>query len=150
MININIIVDVSGSMTENGKDSVARYLLYAIEGYCKEEKISEFKVFQWGKQFEELTEPYKLSFDSEKVSNEILEFLNNHIDDRNIIISDGGLSREIKNGIKKIPNRNNLYYICVGSDCNLAGIRTVASSDRIFWAQEVISCMRSIINTGEP
>lgn len=150
MMSINIIVDVSGSMTENGKDSVVRYLLYAIEGYCKEEKINEYKVFRWGKQLEELAEPYKLSFDSGKATNELLEFLNNHIDDKNLIISDGGLSRDTKKGIKDISNRNNLYYLGVGSDCDLAAIRAVAMPDKIFMAQEVISCMRSITNTGEP
>ena len=149
-MSLNIIVDVSGSMTENGKDSVVRYLLYAIEGYCKEEKGVDYKVFQWGRQLEELTSPYKLSFDSEKSSNELIEFLNNCLNDKTIIVSDGGLSREIKLGIKEISNRSNIYYLGVGSDFDLATIRTVTKPDRIFFAQEVISCMRSITNMGEP
>ncbi len=147
-MNMNIIVDVSGSMTENGKDSVVKYLLYAIDGFSRDNNLGEYKIFQWGKRLDEVVEPFKLSFDSGKVSDELLSFLNNHIDEKNIIISDGGFSREIKKGIKEIPDKKNIYYLGIGSDCDIAAIRAVAMPNRIFAAQEVISCMRVIINAG--
>jgi len=145
-MNLNIIVDVSGSMTENGKDSVVKYLLYAIGGFSKDSGLGMYKIYQWGKQLEEVTETHKISFDSGKASNGLVDFLKRHIEDKNIIISDGGFSRDLKRGIKGLPDKKYIYYLGVGSDCDIAAIRAVAMLDRIYSAQEVISCMRTIVN----
>ena len=147
-MNVNIIVDVSGSMIENGKDSVVKYLLYAIDGILKDSALEAYKIYQWGKQLEELTEIRKISFDSGKVSDNLVNFLKDHIEDKNIIISDGGFSRDIKRGIKCLSDKKNIYYLGIGSDCDIAAIRMVAISDRIFPAQEVIPCLKSIVNEG--
>ena len=147
-MNLNIIVDVSGSMTENGKDSVVKYLLYAIDGFSKDSDLEAYKTYQWGKQLEEVTETHKISFDSGKASNELVDFLKNHMEDKNIIISDGGFSRDIKRGIKGLPDKKNVYYLGIGSDCDIAAIRTVAMPDRIYSAQEVIPCLKTIVNEG--
>lgn len=147
-MNLNIIVDVSGSMTENGKDSVVKYLLYAIDGFSKDSALKAYKTYQWGKQLEELTEIHKITFDSCKASDELIDFLKNHMEDKNIIISDGGFSRDIKRGIKGISDKQNIYYLGIGSDCDIAAIRAVANPDRIYSAQEVIPCLKSIVNEG--
>lgn len=61
-MDVNILVDVSGSMTENGKDSVVKYLLYAIKGYADEGKGFSYRLFQWGDAVEEITDLSGLSF----------------------------------------------------------------------------------------
>ena len=145
-MNLNVIVDVSGSMTENGKDSVTKYLLYAIDGVLKDIGLEAYKTYQWGEKLEELTETHKILFGSCKASDDLVDFLNNHMEEKNMIISDGGFSRDIKRGIKGLSDKNNIYYLGIGSDCDIAAIRAVAIQDKIYSAHEVIPCLKSIIN----
>jgi hypothetical protein len=147
-MNINILIDVSGSMTENGKDSVVKYLIYALKGYEKEEKRISCRLFQWGNDIEELPDLTKLSFQAGSASEKIVGFIKEHLGEKNLIISDGGFSREIKRGIKGIPERKDIYYIGVGCDCNLPVIRNLAASDRIFLSQDVIACLKNIVDAG--
>lgn len=145
-MKVNIFVDVSGSMTENGKDSVVKYLLYSIEGYANEEKRISCRLFRWGNDVEEVLDLSKLSFQVGNASEKIVEFIKAHPGEKNLIISDGGFSRETKREIKGILERKDIYYIGVGCDCNLPAIRNLADSGKIFLSQDVITCLRNMVD----
>lgn len=142
-MDINVIVDVSGSMTENGKDSVVKYLLNAVEGYAAREEIS-YRLFQWGDGIESLPDVSGLAFRQGPASRRIAEFIKEHPGERSLILSDGGFSREAEQAMKGIPERKNVYYIGVGCDCDMSAIRRLADADKIFPPQDLITCLKNM------
>lgn len=145
-MHINIIVDISGSMTENGKDSVVKYLLNAIEGYAVREKRIAYRLFRWGDEIESISDVSGLSFRKGPASDRIAEFIKEHSGERCLILSDGGFSRKTEQGMKRILERKDIYYIGVGCDCDLSMIRRLADSDKIFSSQDVIACLKNMID----
>lgn len=145
-MKVNILVDVSGSMTENGKTSVVKYLLHSIEGYAKEEKRLSCRLFQWGNEVEEVADLKGLSFRAGSASEKIATFIREHAGEKHIIISDGAFASEIRKEIKKIPERGSIYYIGVGCDCDFPAIRTLANGDKVFPAQDVITCLKNMFD----
>ncbi|TGX98813.1 hypothetical protein E5357_07565 [Hominisplanchenecus murintestinalis] len=141
-MNVNVLVDASGSMTENDKESVVKYLLYAINGYANGDNSFSIKLFQWGNRLIEVESVFKVEIEEGRASDEVVEFLRNHSEDKNFIITDGGFTREIKNGIRTIPDRKDIYYVGVGCDCNMPSLRSVADSEHIYLAQDAISCLK--------
>lgn len=144
-MNINVIVDASGSITENGKESVVKYLIYAINGYVNEDDSFSIKLFQWGSSLKEIESISKAKLGEGVASDKVVEFLRNHSREKNLIITDGGFTREIKNGIRTISNRKNIYYVGVGCDCNMPSLRSVADSEHIYLAQDAIACLKKFL-----
>lgn len=145
-MNVNVLVDASGSMVENGKESVVKYLIYAINGYANEDKRIFIKLFQWGNGIKEIESISKVELGEGRASEEVAVFLRDHSGDKNLIITDGGFTRETKNGIRNIPDKKNIYYVGVGCDCNMPSLRNVADSERIYLAQDAIVCLKKMVN----
>ena len=54
------VVDASGSMGEEGKKSVIRYLIQAITGIMEERyPKTEYEIFCWNNQIQSLSTPNK-------------------------------------------------------------------------------------------
>ncbi len=141
---IDVLIDVSGSMSENGKDAVVKYLLYAINSYIVENTASSIKMFQWGQDIHEIESTAQIEFGAGKATEKIADFLCKDKGEMSIVITDGGFSRKIKNEIKKMQNREYIYYIGVGCDCNLPSLRNVADLEHIYNAQDIITCLKKI------
>lgn len=147
-MNVNVLVDASGSMVENGKEAVVKYLLYAINGYANEDKRLFIKLFLWGSSLKEIESISKAELGEGRASEEVAGFLRDHSKDMNLVITDGGFTRETKNGIRNILDRKDIYYVGVGCDCNMPSLRNVADSEHIYLAQDVIACLRKMVNLG--
>ena len=103
---INVVVDASGSMAEDDKNAVVKYL---INGICnvKQEALyrdTQFVLFQWNSasvKFDDM-EKAKIEFRG-RSSFEDLEPIIDEIDSDSsiILISDGGFGNNEKNKIRK-------------------------------------------------
>ncbi len=143
-MTINVLIDVSGSMCENGKEAIVKYLIYAMNGYIKENMTSSVRLFQWDQNIREIESPTQIEFSSGKTSERIVEFLNKNNGELHLVVTDGGFSRIVKNELKKIENRKNIYYIGIGCDCNLPSLRSVADLEHIYSAQDIITCLKKM------
>lgn len=132
---INIIVDASGSMAEDDKNAVVKYLINSICNVkqTKEFYDVEFVLFQWGSnsvRFENI-ENAKLEFKG-KTSYDDFKQIEDEIEYEfpMILISDGGFSKNDKVKIEKLSKQ--IIPIFIGIDANKAILKDIATDKVVY------------------
>lgn len=132
---VNVVVDASGSMAEDDKNAVVKYL---INGICNVKETSEFSdiefvLFQWGNnsiRFENF-EKAKIEFKG-KTSYDDFRTIEDEIDYDcpMLLISDGGFSKVDKIKIEKLSKR--IIPIFIGIDANRAILKDLATDKVVY------------------
>ncbi len=132
---INVIVDASGSMAEDDKNAVVKYL---INGICnvKQEALYrdiQFVLFQWNSnsvRFDDL-EKAKIVFRGRNTF-EDLEPIMDELDSDSpiILISDGGFRSDDKNKIRNLSKK--IIPIFVGMDANRTILRDLSTNNIVY------------------
>jgi len=132
---INVVVDASGSMMEDDKNAVVKYL---INGICNIRQSSEYKdvefvLFQWGNnsiKFDNIVKA-KIEFKG-KTSYDDFRAIEGEIDSNcpMILISDGGFSKSDKNQMEKLSKH--IIPIFVGADANRAILKDIATDKIVY------------------
>lgn len=132
---VNIVVDASGSMVEDDKNAVVKYLLNGISNIMGTSDFYDVKfvLYQWGqssKKIENL-EKAKIEF-SGKYSLSGLEELKQMIDETQtmIFVSDGNFNSGDKAHIKKMSE--NIIPIFVGIDANRTMLQDIATERVVY------------------
>lgn len=141
---INIVVDASGSMAEDDKNAVVKYLINSI---CNIKQTSEFcdvefVLFQWGNnsvKFENI-EKAKLEFKG-KTSYDDFAPIEGEIEYENpmILISDGGFSRNDKLKIEKLSRQ--ILPIFIGIDANRSILKDIATDKVVYSATDLMQVL---------
>lgn len=143
---VNILVDASGSMAEDDKNAVVKYLLNGISNVIESSEFQdiEFAFYQWGKTSKKIDslEKAKIEF-AGKSSMSGLEELKKMIDENDpmLLISDGNFNSGEKTHIKKLSV--NIIPIFVGIDANRAMLKDIAT-ERVVYS--VTDFMQAIYN----
>lgn len=132
---INVVVDASGSMAEDDKNAVVKYL---INGICnvKQEALyrdTQFVLFQWNSasvKFDDM-EKAKIEFRG-RSSFEDLESIIDEIDSDSsiILISDGGFGNNEKNKIRNLSKK--IIPIFVGIDANRTILKDISTNNIVY------------------
>lgn len=141
---INIVVDASGSMAEDDKNAVVKYLINSI---CNVKQTSEFRdvefvLFQWGNnsvKFENI-EKAKLEFKG-KTSYGDFTSIEGEIEYENpmILISDGGFSKNDKLKIEKLSRQ--ILPIFIGIDANRSILKEIATDKVVYSATDLMQVL---------
>ena len=75
-MNVNIVMDGSGSMSENGKVSIMKYIINSAKGYSKEEGTITLFLYQWGDKIECLNDLAEFRIQDVNSEGDITEFVN--------------------------------------------------------------------------
>lgn len=126
-----ILIDTSGSMTEDGKKSVIMYILNTIKNTLNE----EMRIYIWNEEIKQYSG--KLEFGKTNSSMKLSAFLNENIDENILIISDGCFSSEIKSVLKKYSEK--LICILVGIDSNLKTLQKTFGLYNVFEASDTVA-----------
>ena len=132
---VNIVVDASGSMAEDDKNAVVKYLLIGISHAVELELLCdiEFSLYQWGRTSKKLAnlENAKIEF-SGKASKSELSTLRPLIDENQplIFISDGNFNSEEKNSIKTLSHF--IVPIFVGVDADRASLQNISTEGIVY------------------
>ena len=132
---VNIVVDASGSMAEDDKNAVVKYLLIGISHAVELEPLCdiEFSLYQWGRISKKLgsLENAKIEF-SGKASESGLSTLRTLIDENQplIFISDGNFNSTEKRAIKTLSHF--IVPIFVGIDANRASLQQIATEGIVY------------------
>jgi hypothetical protein len=128
-------VDASGSMAEDDKNAVVKYLL---NGICNVSEFEDFRdvdfvLYQWGqsvKKFDSI-ENSKIEFTGRPLSSGVRE-LSQIIDENKplIFISDGNFDRKDKESIKKLSKH--IVTVFVGIDANRKILRDIATDGVVY------------------
>lgn len=132
---VNIVVDASGSMAEDDKNAVVKYLINGICNVIQTKEFSdvEFALFQWGSnsiRFENI-EKAKLEFKG-KTSYDDFKSIEDEIEYESpmILISDGGFSKTDKVKIEKMSKQ--IIPIFIGIDANRSILKDIATEKVVY------------------
>lgn len=133
-----IITDASGSMGEEGKKSVIRYLIQAITGIM-EERYSDIKyeILCWNNQI--LPYEGKSEFEGIAEAGVLEEFLGKHQKDTVLLIGDGNYSDDVKRIVKSVNNK--LTYLMLGCECNKSRLMKLFSADNLYETVDIVTCI---------
>lgn len=132
---INIVVDSSGSMSEEDKNAVVKYLLNGISNVMELSDFHgvEFELYQWGKNSKKLgcLNNVKIEFTG-RATIEGLNVLSQTIDENQpiIFISDGNFEVENINILQNMSN--DIIPVFVGTDANRVLLKEVAANKVIY------------------
>lgn len=143
MKSINIIVDTSGSMAEDEKNAVVKYLLNGISSAIRNNSLDvSLSLFQWGietKQIDSI-ERAKLCF-AGRNGIDGLEELSSWINNQEsiILISDGNFESDVKKKIKELSN--NILPIFVGIDANRTILQDISTNKRVYSVVDFVQAL---------
>lgn len=132
---INIIVDASGSMMEDDKNAVVKYLLNGICNVKKSQDFLgvEFVLYQWGEKSikHESIEKAKVEFAGKALLDGLKMIAGSIVDTVPLIlVSDGGFSSDAKTYLKKMSKR--IIPIFVGNDADRAMLQAVSTDNVVY------------------
>ncbi|WP_300276173.1 VWA domain-containing protein [Peptacetobacter sp.] len=141
---INIIIDSSGSMMEDDKNTIVKYL---INGICSAHRnlIIEnmsINLFQWGKETKQLDNLENAKIDFGGRNNiyglEIIGKLINK-EDTVLFVSDGSFGVLEKEHIMKLSN--NILSIYVGIDANKKILKDISTNKEVYAVMDFIQAL---------
>lgn len=143
---VNIVVDASGSMTEDDKNTVVRYILNGINNIKGKEEFEDysFELFQWGESTKKIDdmEKGKIEYRGRAQRKGLME-LDKLLDDGAILlISDGNIEREEKKILKESSRK--IVPICVGVDANRALLQDISTEKIVYSVVDLLQAIKSI------
>lgn len=142
-MKINVVIDTSGSMAEEDKNAVIKYVLNTICGL--DLGNVEFSFFQLGtqtKKLENITKE-KLMFGGAfrgSAIDELKAILENEAPI--ILLSDGNIETDIKSKLFSIEN--DIIPVWIGMDANIACLEAIAKDKRVYSVPDVMQAVNSI------
>lgn len=137
-----ILVDSSGSMAEEGKKSVVKYILYAIEGIIKADWANrEYDILFWNEKIGENNG--KMNFEGSCNMKAIREYCNQNADVDLLFVTDGNYSSELSGFLmeKKIKS----IALAVGNDSNKARLMKTFGMSNVYQATDVTTCINNFM-----
>lgn len=132
------VIDASGSMGEEGKKSVIRYLIQAITGIMEERyPKTEYEILCWNNQI--LPYEGKAEFEGIAEAGVFEDFLGNHQKDTILLIGDGNYSDDVKRVVKSSDNK--LMYLMLGCECNRSRLIKLFSADNLYETVDIVTCV---------
>lgn len=132
---VNIVVDASGSMAEDDKNGVVKYLLNGINNIIETNLFDDVKfiLYQWGQEIKKFENFEKAKIEFAGGSNslgleEIKKILSK--DQTIIFISDGNFDLEYKVQLKDLST--NIITIFIGLDANRAILKDIATENVVY------------------
>ncbi|MDO5519828.1 MAG: VWA domain-containing protein [bacterium] len=141
---INIIVDASGSMAEDDKNAVVKYMLNGICNASRTDYFANigFDLFQWGKVTKRIEnmEKAKIEFSGKSNVNG-LEILNDLLGDQEsiVLISDGNMEPAEKQKLKSMGKR--IIPIYVGIDANRSVLQEVSTNKVVYSVMDFMQAL---------
>lgn len=133
--NLNVLIDTSGSMAEDCKNAVVKYLLNAITS-C--DGIVITNCYLVGKQCIKVEDiaSLKITYDGQMKTTAINSYFREISDQENtLFISDGCFDVDIEKSISK--QRDSVVCIAVGEDAMLNNLQRCSKNKKVYLAEDV-------------
>lgn len=137
MKKIDVLIDASGSMNEEGKLSALKYLLYAMMNIIKEHNngVIDFEFVQWSTEATRLEKLNMLTAKGKLNENCLSKYYGTNSPDGVIFISDGNFNVSLRTVILNISK--NIFVVSVGLDSNDYNLKMVSSDSVVYKACDV-------------
>ena len=146
---VNIVVDASGSMAEDDKNGVVKYLLNGINNIIETNVFDDVKfiLYQWGQEIKKFENFEKAKIEIAGESNFLrLEELKKLLSKDQIIIfiSDGNFDLEYKVQLKDLST--NIITIFIGLDANRAILKDIATDNVVYSVTDFVQVIYDVCN----
>lgn len=132
---LNILIDTSGSMAEDCKNAVVKYLLNAITS-CDEAEIKN--CYLVGNQYTKVEDiaSLKIIYSGQMITAAINGCFREIPDEDNILlISDGCFDVDTEKAISK--HKDNVVCVAVGEDAMLNNLQRCSKNKKVYLAEDV-------------
>ena len=137
-----ILVDTSGSMAEEGKKSVIRYILYAIDNFYKNEYSGEIaSIYLWADKIEKIELNQKIQYGGKADISTLSEFLKSETRPV-LIITDGNYTSKVEKKITESISNKKIIAMLIGSDNNKVRLLNTFGAINIFETEDLFECLR--------
>ena len=145
MMVVHVIVDASGSMVEDSKRGIVKYILVGMEHVHQWTNFSscEYKVYQIGEKtgYIGTLECYEKIVYGGTIKEEYIQNIEPRIDseDKVILLSDGNMDLSVAQCLKS--TFNNLVCIGLGADINRSILKRLSHLKKVYNATDYIEVM---------
>ncbi len=142
---VHVIVDASGSMVEDSKRGIVKYVLVGMGHVHQWSNFSncEYKVYQIGEKtgYIGILESYEKIVYGGTIKEESIQNIKSHIDsaDKVILLSDGNMDLSVTQYFKN--TFNNLVCIGLGADINKTVLKKLSCLKKVYNATDYIEVM---------
>jgi len=137
-----ILVDTSGSMAEEGKKSVIRYILYAIDNFYKNEYSGEIaSIYLWADKIEKFELNQKIQYGGKSDISALSEFLKSETRPV-LIITDGNYTSKVEKKITENFSNKKIIAMLIGPDSNKVRLLNTFGAINIFETEDLFECLR--------
>ncbi|MFV0364672.1 MAG: hypothetical protein ACK5LL_16505 [Suipraeoptans sp.] len=141
---LSILIDTSGSMSEDCKGAVVKYVINTINSELQNKKVP-YKVYLIGKHVESLEETanVKISYGGEFSLSALKSIFNDcSEDDCYALVSDGCISTEIEAFLSKYKSQ--IISVAIGSDALTNNLQRCSRGKNVYEASDIIAALREI------
>lgn len=145
---IDIIVDISGSISENGKAAVVKYLLYSIKNIFMREEYSKYKVnlLQWSDKMMDVNSIAELRFNG-TLNDEVMKKYLDGLEEKDaiILLTDGSFPTKIRNVFRNISEKKiKLYCVAIGAEADIFGLKKISTYPVIFNSADIANLISKV------
>ena len=139
---IGIVVDTSGSMVEDCKGAVVKYVLNTIASVMEEDEAS-YKMYLVGNEAitVENMANVKISYGGELTISAVRNAFADACDGY-LLVSDGCFNSEIESLLTKY--KNHIISVAIGSDVMLNNLQRCSRDKKVYQASDIIAAIREI------
>lgn len=143
--NCLIILDLSGSMKEEGKQAAEEYLICAILGFIHDYFPKVYcGVYGWAKNI--IHYDAKSTGDWTKLNaGALIDFVKRHPDKPIILLSDGNFSPYDCEMLCSLSEVDCIRAVMIGADANRYYLEDVVGKNHVFEAADGIECVRQLL-----
>jgi len=137
MKKINVLIDASGSMNEDGKLSALKYLLYTMLNIIKEQynDMADFEFVQWSTEVTKLEKLNMLTAEDNLNENKLYDYFKLNSPDAVIFISDGNFNVSLRSAILSIAKE--IFVVSIGLDSDEYNLKMVSSNSSVYKACDI-------------
>lgn len=132
---LNVLIDASGSMAEDCKNAVVKYLINAITSCDGTEVKNYYMVSNQCTKVEDIAS-LKITYSGQLTSKAINDYFREMSEeDKTLLISDGCFDVDTEKSISK--HRNHVVCVAVGEDTMLSNLQRCSVNKKVYLAEDV-------------
>lgn len=132
---LNVLIDTSGSMGEDCKNAVVKYLLGTIISCAGTGYLNCYLAGNQCTKVENLS-GVKITYGGQMTPNAINSYFNEALgDDKTLLISDGCFDVDVEKAISKF--RDKVICVAVGEDAMISNLQRCSRNKKVYLAEDV-------------
>lgn len=136
---LNVLVDISGSMAEDCKNAVVKYLLNTIASYAELKNKNYYLAGNQCTKVENI-DGLKITYAGQMSMNAINGYFRGVTEeDDTLLISDGCFDVDTKKAISK--HRDTVVCVAVGEDAMLSNLQRCSKNNKVYLAEDVLAAL---------